>query len=219
MDAESFLDETNRPPMPRFREWFWAIFKTALGAFLLWIVAATLPAALLLLRGWVGMLGLILLLHFGTFQMLSLFWQSFGVQAQPIMMAPLRSQSLSEFWGKRWNLGFRQLAHELIFLPSGKYLPVGVAGLLVFFVSGLLHDAVISVPAQAGYGLPTGYFLLQGLGVIAERSSFGKQLGLGRGTRGWLFMALVAAGPVFWLFHSAFVTRVFIPFMEAIHAV
>ncbi|MGB7726601.1 MAG: MBOAT family protein [Candidatus Acidiferrum sp.] len=163
MDAQSFLDGTNRPRMPRFREWFWVIFKAALGAFLLWFVAGTLPAAQPLLRGWVGMLGLILILHFGTFQILSLFWQSFGVQAPPIMAAPLRSHSLSEFWGKGWNLGFRQLAHELIFLPSCKYIPVGLAGLVVFFVSGLLHDAVISVPAQAGYGLPTGYFLLQDL--------------------------------------------------------
>jgi hypothetical protein len=26
----------------------------------------------------------------------------------------------SEFWGKRWNLGFRQLAHEFIFRPLQK---------------------------------------------------------------------------------------------------
>jgi D-alanyl-lipoteichoic acid acyltransferase DltB (MBOAT superfamily) len=63
------------------------------------------------------MVGLILLLHFGTFQIVGLVWQSIGVQATPIMSAPLRSTSLTEFWGKRWNLGFRQLAHELIFRP------------------------------------------------------------------------------------------------------
>ena len=57
------------------------------------------------------MVGLILLLHFGFFQVLALLWQNFGVQTEPIMSAPLRSTSLGEFWGKRWNLGFRQLSH------------------------------------------------------------------------------------------------------------
>jgi hypothetical protein len=218
MDAESFLDETKSPPMPRSRDWFWAIFDIVLGAILFWLLARTLPQEQPLLRGWTGMLGLILLLHFGTFQIVALFWQSLGVNASPIMSAPLRAQSLSEFWGKRWNLGFRKLAHNLIFVPASKYLPVGSATLLVFLVSGLIHDLVISVPAQAGYGLPTGYFLIQGSGVILERSKLGRHFGLGGGVRGWLFMALVAVGPVFWLFHPPFVLRVIVPFMKASHA-
>lgn len=218
MDAESFLDETKSPPAPRFRSWLWAIFETGLGATLLWFVARTLPPEQPLLRGWTGMLGLTLLLHFGTFQIAALFWQSLGVDASPIMAAPLRAQSLSQFWGKRWNLGFRQLAHDLIFVPFHKYLQAGLVAFLVFLSSGLIHDLVISVPAQAGYGLPTAYFMLQGLGVTLERSPLGKQLGLGKGLRGWSFMVLVAAGPVFWLFHPPFVMRVIIPFMKAIHA-
>jgi hypothetical protein len=218
MDAESFLDETRHPPKPRFRDWFWAVLDTGLGAILLWCIARTLSQQQPLLRGWTGMLGLILLLHFGTFQIAALFWQRLGVDASPIMSAPLRAQSLSQFWGKRWNLGFRQLAHDLIFVPASKYLPVGWATMLVFLVSGLIHDLVISVPAQAGYGLPTGYFLLQGFGVLLERSQLGKQFGLGGGVRGWLFVVLVAAGPVFWLFHPPFVLRVIIPLMKASHA-
>jgi alginate O-acetyltransferase complex protein AlgI len=49
------------------------------------------------------MVGLILTLHFGLFQILALFWQRLGVAAEPIMKAPLRATSLGEFWGKRWN--------------------------------------------------------------------------------------------------------------------
>jgi hypothetical protein len=77
---------------------------------------------------------------------------------------------------------------------------------------------VISVPARGGYGLPTGYFVFQGLGVLVERSSFGKQLGLRDGVRGWLFMVVITAGPVFFLFHPPFVLRVIIPFMKWMHA-
>ena len=61
------------------------------------------------------MVGLILILHFGSFQIVALLWQTLGVKAEPIMSALLHSTSLTEFWGTRWNLGFRQLAHELIF--------------------------------------------------------------------------------------------------------
>ena len=136
------------------------------------------------------MLGLILLLHFGTFQIVALMWQSLGVKAEPIMSAPLRSTSLGEFWGKRWNLGFRQLAHELIFRPLYRSLGPDTAGFLVFVVSGLIHDLVISVPARGGYGLPTLYFLLQGAGVTVERSRFGQRLGLGRGIGSRCFMVV-----------------------------
>jgi hypothetical protein len=218
MDAESFLDSSQRISPPTYQRWLWALFKTILGAVLLWVVARALPIGKPLLRGWVGMLGLILLLHFGSFEVVALLWQRLGVNAQPIMSSPLRSKSLSEFWGKRWNLGFRQLAYDLIFRPLHRRWGAGTAGFLVFVASGLIHDLVISVPAQGGYGLPTAYFVLQGLGVAVERSAFGKRVGLRDGVPGWLFMAIFTAGPVFLLFHPPFVLRVILPFMEAIHA-
>ena len=218
MDADSFLDANQRVPPPRFTAWLWATLETALGAVLLWIVARSLPVGEPLPRGWTGMLGLILLLHFGSFQLIALAWQTLGVNAKPIMSAPLRATSLAEFWGKRWNLGFRQLSYELIFRPLHRTLGVEAAGSLVFLVSGLIHDLVISLPARAGYGLPTAYFLLQGTGITIEHSGFGQRLRLGQGARGWLFMAVVITAPVFWLFHPWFVMRVIIPFMQAIHA-
>ena len=219
MDAEAFLDDVQRAPPPSARAWLWAIFNTACGVVLLWFVARSIPRQQPLLRGWVGMLGLILLLHFGTFEILALVWQRLGVKAKPIMSAPLRSTSLGEFWGKRWNLGFRQLAHELILRPLHRTLGPGAAGFLVFVVSGLIHDVVVSLPAGAGYGLPTSYFVLQGVGMAVEHSEFGKRVGLARGALGWFFMALFVAGPVFWLFHLWFVERVILPFMQAIHAI
>ena len=218
MDAESFLDTNKVVLRPRSRAWFWAIFQTGVGAVLFWSVARRLPEEQPLLRGWTGMLGLILLLHFGSFQVLALVWQSFGVDAVPIMSSPLGSKSLSKFWGQRWNLGFRQLSHELIFGPLHRTLGVGLAGFLAFAVSGLIHDLVISVPARGGYGLPTTYFVMQGLGVGVERSSIGKKVGLRQGIRGWLYMAIFTAAPVFWLFHPPFVLRVIVPFMKAVHA-
>jgi alginate O-acetyltransferase complex protein AlgI len=218
MDAESFLDASRHVAPPPLRAWLWAMFKTALGASLFWAIARKLPPGQALLRGWIGMLGLILILHFGTFEIAALFWRSLGVDAVPIMSDPLRSRSLSEFWGKRWNLGFRQLSHDLMFQPLHRILGAGVAGFLVFISSGLIHDLVISVPARGGYGLPTIYFVIQGLGVAVERSAFRRKRGLRRNLRGWFFLAVLTVGPLFLLFHSPFVLRVIIPFMKAAHA-
>jgi alginate O-acetyltransferase complex protein AlgI len=150
--------------------------------------------------------------------LIALFWQAMGISAEPIMAKPILSKTLSEFWGKRWNLGFRQLAYDFIFRPLHKQIGVAAAGLLVFVASGLIHDLVISLPARGGYGLPTAYFILQGLGVTLERSAMGRQLGLQKGEMARIFAFVVTAAPAFWLFHPRFVLRVIIPFMQAIHS-
>ena len=216
MDAESFLDSQQPGPRPQPDEWFGASLKTVAGAVLIWVVARIVPDPIV--QGWTGLFGLILLLHFGSFQLIALFWQSMGIAAKPIMSTPILSKTLSEFWGKRWNLGFRQLAYDLIFRPLQKRIGVVTASLLVFLASGLIHDLVISLPARGGYGLPTAYFVLQGLGTTLERSNRGRKLGLQHGVAGWVFMLVITAGPAFWLFHPPFLLRVILPFMQAIHA-
>ena len=70
-----------------------------------------------LLRGWVGMVGIVFVLHFGIFHLLSLAWQTLGVSAKPIMDWPIKATSVSEFWGQRWNLAFRDLTHRFLFRP------------------------------------------------------------------------------------------------------
>jgi hypothetical protein len=218
MDARSFLGG-NAPPKPGAAQWAWSFAKLCAGTALMWLVARRVPASLPLVRGWVGLIALILMLHFGSFELLAFAWQRTGINAAPIMRRPLESSSLADFWGKRWNLGFRQLSHEFIFQPMREIAGVPAAMLCVFLFSGLVHELVISVPARAGYGLPTAYFLLQGAGVALERSSAGRWLGLRGGFRGWTFAAVVTASPAFWLFHPQFVIHVVIPFMEAIRAI
>jgi hypothetical protein len=213
MDATAFLGGTDRLPRPRRSEWVAAAVKTSLGATLTWVVARTALPVNPLLAGWFGMVGLIFLLHFGTFHLLSLAWRSIGVDARPVMQNPLRSSSLAEFWGRRWNTAFHELATRFTFRPLRSMVGTASAALLVFLVSGLIHELVISIPAQGGYGLPTGYFALQGLGVAGERTRTGRRLGLGHGWRGWLFTVVVAGGPAFWLFPPPFVRYVILPML------
>ena len=218
MDANTFLasDSAKRPTL---RDWTGAIAKTAAGAVLLWLATAGTPSTNPLLIGWVGMIGVVVLLHFGLFHLLALLWQTTGRNVKPLMRAPLIATSLADFWGNRWNTAFNALAHELAFRPLVRRIGVGRATLGVFLLSGVIHDLVISLPARGGYGLPTAYFLVQGAAVLFERSRAGRALGLGRGGRGWLFVLIVTATPVFWLFHPTFIYNVILPMLQAIGAV
>lgn len=211
MDARAFV----REGMPGDRrEWIAAAFKTSVGLLLFWNIAPRFedPAT----SGWCGMIGLVLMLHFGTFHLLSLAWRAKGVDAHPLMNAPLLAGSLGDFWGNRWNLAFRQIGYELVFAPYHRTIGAAGATAAIFLLSGLVHELVISLPAGGGYGLPTLYFVLQGAGVLAEKSRHGRNLGLGRGLVGRAFAITVAASPAVILFHPPFVARVMIPFMEAL---
>jgi D-alanyl-lipoteichoic acid acyltransferase DltB (MBOAT superfamily) len=165
------------------------------------------------------MLGIVLVLHFGSIHLLSCYWRSVGVDAKPLMNWPIATRSLSDFWGRRWNVAFRDLTHPFLFRPLLKR--VGPRGSLVvgFLFSGVVHDVVISVPARGGYGWPTLFFAIQGVGIFVERSALGKKLGLGSGWRGWLFSVLMLAGPAAMLFHPPFVNEVVLPFLRVFGAI
>jgi len=211
MDAARFLSPDLAPSLPiltLLKNAAVALIRILLGAFLLFAVARQIHEPIF--AAWIGMTGMILMLHFGVFALLSLGWRALRLDAAPIMDAPLRSRSVAEFWGRRWNGAFNDLALGLVFRPMARRAGVTAATLTAFGVSGLIHELVISLPAGAGYGLPTGYFLLQGLAVLAQRKT--------AVLRGWLFTILAIAGPAFWLFHPPFVRRVIVPFMHAMGA-
>jgi predicted DCC family thiol-disulfide oxidoreductase YuxK len=218
MDAERFLADARNPARPTWAEWMVALSKTLLGVVLIWCVARSVPVDAPLIRGWFGLVGIVFVLHFGTFHLLALLWRLFGIDARPIMRSPLLATSLSDFWSRRWNLAFHQLAEREIFRPLLRRTNASFAFFATFLMSGVVHDIVISIPARGGYGKPTCYFLLQGLGVLAERSAFGKSLGLNRGWRGRAFAWLMTLAPVPLLFHEPFITRIILPFLEAIGA-
>jgi predicted DCC family thiol-disulfide oxidoreductase YuxK len=218
MDATAFLGTrtTQRTVTESAGRAAFALIKIGAGTFVLFELARF--AAHPLLAGWIGMIALILILHFGLFDLVATAWQSIGIAAKPIMNAPIKSTSLNEFWGRRWNGAFNQLVLDLFFRPLSRTVGSIRATLTTFLISGLIHELVISLPAGGGYGLPTGYFLLQGWGVVAQRSAYGRKWGLRGGIRGWLFTMMIAAGPAFWLFHPPFVRHVIIPFLRAVHA-
>jgi alginate O-acetyltransferase complex protein AlgI len=89
-----------------------------------------------------------------------------------------------------------------------------MGALLTFVLSGLIHELVITVPAGAGYGLPTLYFTLQGLGLMLERK-------VAAPVSAWLtrlFAWALVLLPIAALFPPIFVERVMVPFFHILHA-
>jgi alginate O-acetyltransferase complex protein AlgI len=214
MDARSFCAK-HPVTVPKPDELIFAAIKTVGGGLLLWVGVRRIGTHHPLLTGWAGMAALVMMVHFGIFHLLSLFWRARGVAARPIMQSPFTATTLSRLWSRGWNTAFTDLMHTCLLKPAARGVGPAGAVSLVFVVSGLLHELVISVPARGGYGLPTAYFLTQGLGLLLERSKFGCKLGLGSGLRGWCFAALVAGGPAFWLFPPPFIYNVILPMLRA----
>lgn len=217
MDADAFLDfNPPRPGKPAPREWLFAGGKLTVGMSLLFGVTRLVSPEMPYLLGWVGMIGLVLVLHFGIFHLLSCGWRSLGVKAQPLMNWPLASSSVSEFWGRRWNLAFRDLTYRFLFRPIAVRVGARWATLAAFIFSGLVHDLVISVPAGAGHGGPTFFFTMQGVAILVERTKTGRNFGLGRGCIGWLFAMLILLAPLWCLFHPPFIERIIVPFFQSL---
>lgn len=158
LDAPIFLNSSIRAPRPRPSEWILAAGNLVLGVVLLAGAARWMPPRFDLLRGWVAMAGVVFVLHFGLFQILSCMWRWGGVVAAPLMNFPVLATSVSDFWSRRWNTAFRDLTHRFLFRPLASRLGPRRSIAVGFLFSGLVHDLVISVPAGGGYGLPTAFF-------------------------------------------------------------
>lgn len=203
MDWKAFAHNSGRDGARRSR--MIVAVKIVFGAVMFWGVARMVPETSPLVRGWVGWIGLAFLLHFGAMHALALVW---GVK--PIMDAPLLAKSVNEFWSRRWNTAFPQLAGPLWFEPMKKWFSPATAIMGVFLISGLLHELVISLPAGAGYGMPTAYFAVQGVGILLERKAARWASAPYRRMWAWL----VVAGPAVILFHPVFVHNVVLPMMK-----
>lgn len=182
LDAQSFLHSTQVAPTSR-EEWAFAVLKTICGGLLLTINNA-IPR----------MVGVVFLLHFGLFHLLSLAWRTVGVDAKPLMNWPILATSLADFWGRRWNTAFRDLSYQLVFRPLRRH--PRLATWTVFLFSGLAHDVVMSLPVGSGYGLPTLYFMIQCAGLFLEKKL--------PALRGRVFTAAVLLLPLPLLLHEGF---------------
>ena len=89
----------------------------------------------------------------------------------------LGARSVADFWGKRWNVWFSDWFRQVMF-RRWRTRPV-TALMLVFLVSGLIHEVVLNLnlwflTGRAPFGSMMLYFGLQALGILAERNWLAK---------------------------------------------
>lgn len=176
------------------------LFAIAAGVALL-LLARSLASPVLVFL--LALPALSLILHFGIIDIVTALYRRNGWPVNEPFRNPLASRSLSEFWSRRWNVGFSEMIAVMVYHPVRRRAGDTAALFASFLASGLLHEIAISVPVRAGYGLPTLYFLLHGTLVAIERK-FPRVA-----SRAWTVFWLVAPLPI--LFHPWFVRGVVWP--------
>jgi alginate O-acetyltransferase complex protein AlgI len=151
------------------------------------------------------LVGLSLMLHFGLLNLLAAAWRAAGVDVRPLFRSPLASASLRDFWMRRWNIAFSEMCQESVVRVTR---PLGsrAATAAVFLFSALAHEAAISLPVRAGYGLPSLYFAIHGAGVLVEPRLFREG---SIGARLWTALLVVAPLPL--VFHEPFLAGIVWP--------
>jgi len=121
-----------------------------------------------------------------------------GVTVPPLMQSPWRSVSVTEFWGKRWNIfASEKLFHPYCFTPFARH-SLALALFAPFALSALGHLLAAFV-ALGNWRLSLlfgAFFLVQPLLIVAER-----RLGVRRwhpaAARAWTLTALAITAPLF----------------------
>jgi len=158
------------------------------------------------------LVALSLILHFGILSISAGMWRLQGVNAYLLFNAPLKSSSLTEFWGRRWNIAFSEMTAITIFRPLKSKVGDGAALMLAFIFSGLLHELALSVPVNNGYGLPLLYFIIQGILVLIEKVLSSKKIMFLQNKiigKIWTLFWVIAPMPL--LFHTQFITEIVWP--------
>lgn len=156
--------------------------------------------------------GFSLLLHFGVLGISAGTWRLRGVNTYVLFKSPAKSTSLTEFWGKRWNLAFSEMTSITIFRPLRNRVGAAAAVMIAFIFSGILHEIALSGPVNTGYGLPTLYFVIQGSMVLVEKALVHRKAVFLQNfvyARAWTLFWVMVPMPL--LFHEQFIKQVLWP--------
>lgn len=160
--------------------------------------------------GWLGIAVLLTTVHLGLSDVLS-GWFGRRYPVRRLFADPLASRSLREFWSLRWNTAYVEM-NRFVFAPFARRWCGRHANTALFVLSGLLHEAAISLPVLRGFGGPTAYFLLHAAAVHLE-----PWIGLARRPRPvarlWTWCLVLAPLPL--LFHAPFRDALVVPLFTA----
>jgi hypothetical protein len=122
-----------------------------------------------------------------------LVYRLLGVDPRPLHDDPIRSKSIGEFWGRRWNRAVHRFLKLNVFAPVARrgHTELGLA--LTFVASGLFHFAFM-VPAV---GL--GWAAMMGAFFVLQLPFFWVERALWRASRArvWTLTVLLVTSPLF----------------------
>lgn len=113
----------------------------------------------------------------------------------PLSVAPWAAVSLRDFWGRRWHQLFRHMFVRFGARPAHALLgrPAGVLG--VFALSAVMHDVCIwGMGRGTAFRQIGGFFLLSGVGVLAEQAFERITARKVQGFAGWCWTMLFLLG-------------------------
>jgi alginate O-acetyltransferase complex protein AlgI len=175
-----------------------------------WLFPAGTP---LLVRAWTGLVGLALVRLFAGFDLWALVFRLLGFPVEKAWDNPAAATSLRDFWGRRWNRIMSGMMRDLLFTPLARWIGATGAAFVVFLYSGVLHE-FLSLLAQGGYGGPSLYFVIQGVGFLCEGTRLGRRFLVGHPVVGWCWTALVVITPLGLIVPPAFMIDLVVPILR-----
>lgn len=195
--------------------------KEFVGGFIFFVVGVLLQIALAFswtslnhdLRLFLGLASFLLTIHLGMMVLLHVLFRLLGWPVEKLFHSPLKSASLREFWGQRWNLAFVDMDKRLFLPLFPKSWSKGFIAFGIFFLSGLLHEIGISYPAGGGWGRPLLYFIFHGFLCLIEPKILPSNLIL---RRLWVWSCILLPIPV--MFHPQFLNAFILPYFDFLAA-
>eukprot|EP00927_Polykrikos_kofoidii_P078160 TRINITY_DN75016_c0_g1_i1.p1 TRINITY_DN75016_c0_g1~~TRINITY_DN75016_c0_g1_i1.p1 ORF type:complete len:483 (-),score=53.33 TRINITY_DN75016_c0_g1_i1:23-1471(-) len=180
MRPSSLLERKALGSLTWLRDVTWGSFFLVLG--FVWSIGVKLGHDAGLSNRSLGLMalpGISMIGHFGVLRLLRACLRFVGFDVELLFTDPLYADSMSDFWGKRWNVAFSDFNRYVIVaavktaleedLGMSKTTAAQIGIFAAFVASAILHELAITVPVRAGYGGPSLYFAIQGFGVILEK--------------------------------------------------
>lgn len=126
-----------------------------------------------------------------------LVYRLVGVDPRPLHDDPIRSKSIGEFWGRRWNRAVHRFLKLNVFAPVARrgHTELGLA--LTFLVSALFHFAFMVPAVGLGWAAMMGAFFVLQLPLFWLERALGVARWRAPLARAWTLSLLLVFSPLF----------------------